>query len=44
MIREPPLAEIREDNVPSLGLFERCGFERLGGADGFCSYRLSGVV
>lgn len=35
------LAEIKEDNAPSLRLFERCGFRKVGQADGFCSYALA---
>lgn len=35
------IAEIKENNTPSLKLFERCGFKKLRQADGFCSYVLS---
>jgi RimJ/RimL family protein N-acetyltransferase len=35
------LAEIKEDNAPSLKLFERCGFKKQGQTEGLCSYSLS---
>lgn len=32
-------AEIRRENTASRKTFERCGFERIGSADGFVNYR-----
>lgn len=34
----PLLAEIRGDNVPSIRIFERCGFRQVGSADGFLHF------